>query len=215
MKAYNVAQERKSLDSYDKNYFKRYKNVNVKTLPCFKIVKTFLTRGEVIVDIGCGSGLWLKELGENYKFKIGIDISRDALIESHKNVPNADLMLASAHSLPFRDDVFDVTLNISVIEHLPVEDAKKSLKEIARTMKAGGVFICITPNAKSFVHRLKLSYDPTHQHLYTFDELQNLVTSYGFKIEDLRFSALTTKLGIYRLLKAEIILKCRKRKTVS
>jgi len=213
MKAYK-ARERRTSHYYNENYFERYKKVNIKTLPCFKVVKTFLERGEAIVDIGCGSGLWLKELGRHFKFKIGIDTSLNALTKSHKNVPDADLLLSIAYSLPIRDDAFDIALNMSVIEHLSIEDAKKCLKEIARTLKVGGVLICLTPNAKSFVHRLKLSYDSTHQHLYALDELQNLVTSCGFKIQEVGFSSLTTKLGAFsNLLKAEIILKCRKYKT--
>ena len=54
--------------------------------------------------------------------------------------------------LPFRTATFDLVLLLEVIEHLP--DIPHVLREIARTLKPGGVAIVTTPNRLNVSSRI-------------------------------------------------------------
>ena len=71
--------------------------------------------GELVVDLGCGSGralLWNRDLGATM---VGIDI---APFFSHDARREIDLMLGDLRKLPFADSTFDKAWSLDVLEHL-------------------------------------------------------------------------------------------------
>jgi SAM-dependent methyltransferase len=97
--------------------------------------------GELIVDLGCGSGralLWNQDLGAT---AIGIDIapffSRDART-------GIDLLLGDLRRLPFADGTFDKAWSLDVLEHLSPEALAAMLKEAGRILKPGGSLFVYT-----------------------------------------------------------------------
>lgn len=97
--------------------------------------------GELVVDLGCGSGralLWNRDLGAS---TIGIDIapffSRDARA-------GIDLLLGDLRRLPFADATFDKAWSLDVLEHLSPEALAAMLAEAARILKPGGTLFVYT-----------------------------------------------------------------------
>ena len=97
--------------------------------------------GELVVDLGCGSGralLWNRDLGAT---TVGIDIapffSRDARGE-------IDLLLGDLRRLPFADATFDKAWSLDVLEHLSPEALAAMLEEAARVLKPGGSLFVYT-----------------------------------------------------------------------
>jgi SAM-dependent methyltransferase len=87
-------------------------------------------------------------------------------------------------SLPFPDAFFGAVLAFEVLEH--VEDDASLLDEIARVLRAGGLFLMSTP-----VHRAKWSVlDDACHHVRRDepDELFGKVRSRGFRIEGYTFT---------------------------
>jgi len=75
-----------------------------------------------ILDVGCGLGIDSILLSERAAFCIGVDIDEKSLriaktLAKISGSTNIDFILASAFNLPFRDNVFDVSVSYSAIEH--------------------------------------------------------------------------------------------------
>jgi len=94
-----------------------------------------------ILDVGCGTGAIMDFL-EKAGYRVeGIDPSQAAL--KYCRDKNLKVQIGQADELPFADNTFDAVIALDVLEHV-VED-KKSVAEIARVLKPGGIFICTVP----------------------------------------------------------------------
>lgn len=98
------------------------------------------------LDVGCGTGrgiFFLQHLG--VKEISGIDIS-SAMLEICKNNLeqsgyHAELCLASAECMPFKDESFDLITCFSSLHHF--KSWKKGLEEMYRVLKKSGECYCI------------------------------------------------------------------------
>jgi ubiquinone/menaquinone biosynthesis C-methylase UbiE len=71
-------------------------------------------RFKVLVDVGCGTGVFLKQTEKIYDRAIGIDLSiRMLRIATKRKTPNSDYVLASSSWLPLRDESSDGIVSIS------------------------------------------------------------------------------------------------------
>jgi SAM-dependent methyltransferase len=97
--------------------------------------------GELVVDLGCGSGralMWNRDLGATM---VGIDI---APFFSHDARAQIDLLLGDLRTLPFTDDTFDKAWSLDVLEHLSPDALAGMLAEAARVLKPGGALFVYT-----------------------------------------------------------------------
>ena len=91
--------------------------------------------GDVIVDLGCGSGrsiVWNHASGATI---VGIDV---APYFAHEALERGDLVLGDLRRLPFADGTFDKAYALDVFEHLSPDALAAVLAEIARVVKPGG-----------------------------------------------------------------------------
>ncbi|QOJ79275.1 class I SAM-dependent methyltransferase [Infirmifilum lucidum] len=93
--------------------------------------------------------------------------------------------LERAIDLP--SESFDCAVFSEVLEHLNPYYAPKTLCEIGRVLRTGGVLILTTPNVASLFRRLKalIGRNPIyryHVHEYTMDEVQQLLIESGFEV---------------------------------
>jgi SAM-dependent methyltransferase len=96
-------------------------------------------RGDVIVDLGCGSGRSLVWNHESGATMVGIDV---APYFAHEALERGDLVLGDLRRLPFADGAFSKGYALDVFEHLSREALTAVLAEIARVMQPGGrVFV--------------------------------------------------------------------------
>lgn len=107
-------------------------------------------RGLRVLDLGCGWGedaVWFAEQGAH---AVGIDISPKMLslaagFAVRKGVRNAvSPVRATAESLPFADERFDVVFGRGTLHHV---DVPASLREVYRVLKPGGVAVFSEPLA--------------------------------------------------------------------
>jgi len=97
--------------------------------------------GELVADLGCGSGralLWNRDRGATM---VGIDI---APFFSHDARAQVDLLLGDLRTLPFADNTFDKAWSLDVLEHLSPEALAGMLAEAARVLKPGGALFVYT-----------------------------------------------------------------------
>jgi pseudaminic acid biosynthesis-associated methylase len=86
-----------------------------------------------ILEVGCNMGtqlLLLTEMG--YRELYGIEIQSYALDLAQRRLPEAELKQASALSIPFPDQHFDLVFTSGVLIHISPSDLPKALREIYR-----------------------------------------------------------------------------------
>ncbi|TMI16215.1 class I SAM-dependent methyltransferase [Candidatus Bathyarchaeota archaeon] len=101
--------------------------------------------GRVVLDVGCGDGLFTIKMAERAKEVIGVDFSRIAISEARKNLANSGrknlrFEIANAESLNFQKETSDLV----TCRRGPVTDTKDSLREAHRVLKKSGTLMEIT-----------------------------------------------------------------------
>lgn len=102
--------------------------------------------GDLVLDLGCGSGralVWNRDLGAAM---VGIDISPYFSQEARRDV---DLLLGDLRRLPFGDNTFDKAWSLDVLEHLSLEALQAMLAEVNRVLKPGGALFVYTHARKN------------------------------------------------------------------
>lgn len=106
--------------------------------------------GEKLLDVGCNWGRWTIAAAQNGYQPIGIDPSLEAVSAARRVSKQlgvaTDFVVGDARYLPFADGCFDVGFTYSVLQHFSKENAKLSLRELARTVKNGGTTLVQMPN---------------------------------------------------------------------
>ena len=99
-----------------------------------------------VLDVGCGSGWATRLLAEcalNGRVT-GIDISDEMIRlarESSLLFPNVDYQMVSAEQLPFADGEFTHAFSMESLYYYA--NLQAALKEIHRTLQAGGIFVTV------------------------------------------------------------------------
>jgi SAM-dependent methyltransferase len=94
-----------------------------------------LQPGELVADLGCGSGrmlVWNQSLGAH---QVGIDVSPYFAEEA---LAGSDLVLGDLRKLPFAPGVFVKAYSLDVFEHLSPAALDDVLREMARVIAPGG-----------------------------------------------------------------------------
>src|SRR5207244_8211618 len=96
-------------------------------------------RENEIVDVGCGTGAILEQLGNPGK-NVGIDLAPEAISFCRErglnNVRQGDIC-----ALPFADASFDAVICSSVLYHQWVGDVEGAVREMHRVVRPSGVLL--------------------------------------------------------------------------
>lgn len=108
--------------------------------------------GELVLDVGCGNARDVIPFARKGAICVGVDFSIGMLREGKKDIDqgkhkNADLILASANHLPFKEDTFDKVSCSEVIEH--ISNYQGAIAEVKRILKKEGKLVITTPNSHS------------------------------------------------------------------
>jgi SAM-dependent methyltransferase len=98
-------------------------------------------KGFVFED-GCGVGAYLEHLSRDAHQAVGLEIEFVRAAEAHNK--NSQIVNGAGEQLPFPNAFFDLILSHEVLEH--VQDDRKSMEEIIRTLKPGGRLVLFVPN---------------------------------------------------------------------
>src|SRR6266849_9106 len=106
-----------------------------------KYLEEHLQGAKRVLSVGCGPGVFLRELAEIHPDAefVGVDLSAERIHDAElrlRGVPNARVQTGDAQSLPFESDSFDLIFCRFLMEYLP--DKQQAVREMARICRAGG-----------------------------------------------------------------------------
>jgi SAM-dependent methyltransferase len=94
-----------------------------------------LQPGQVVLDIGCGVGAFLRLVVERGARAFGIDASRALIDLARTRLPHADLRVGEMEQLPYQDDSFDLVTGFNSLFF--ANDIAGAMREAGRVAKPG------------------------------------------------------------------------------
>ena len=160
----------------------------------------------VILEAGCGQGIWVIELdGKGYQIH-GLDYSLTGLQAASAYKSGLSLVSGDILHLPFKDESFDAILSWGVVEHF--EDFSlldRSLKEKVRVLRPGGQLFITVPVENMFLHvkgvirglpglRRFTRPSPFFENKFLVDGFLDFLRKAGFEVTTWRYHA--TEFGL-------------------
>jgi len=136
-----------------------------------------------IMEVGCGNGVILSELGELFPDArlTGSDVYTIGLHQAAKRVPRAELLQMDVVAMPFEDE-FDLIVACDVIEHVERDDL--ALAEMRRSLHRGGrILLTVPQHPELWAPPDDYAY---HKRRYRRHELMARVEAAGFRGVDCR-----------------------------
>ena len=105
-----------------------------------------LPKGGDLLDIGCGTGLFVSKYIEHGGRGTGLDISEKMVAKARKRCPQCEFTVGVGEKLPFRDESFDAISSLLVFSY--VKDPEAMLSETFRVLRPGGSIALCTLGKK-------------------------------------------------------------------
>jgi 2-polyprenyl-3-methyl-5-hydroxy-6-metoxy-1,4-benzoquinol methylase len=120
-------------------------------------VRAEVGEGARWLDLGCAYGFLVDEARAAGFRAEGLDASHFAVAQARRHAPAVAERLVAGHAerLPFAAARFDVVTAFDLLEHVP--DPEAVIREAARVLRAGGLFLAATPDPLCFDRE-----EPTH-----------------------------------------------------
>lgn len=88
------------------------------------------------LEVGCGTGIYAERIAQLGWTALGVDISSGMLGYAQQRMP---VVQGDGCRLPFRDD--SIPAVITVMTHTDIPDYAQMMREMARVLKPGGIFV--------------------------------------------------------------------------
>lgn len=143
----------------------------------------FLKDCKKVLDLACGTGIFLELLRESGIEASGVDrdeeIVKKALRKGLK-VVHADLF----DYLERVEETYDGMFCSHLLEHLSFDRVVRLIELGTRRLEQGGVFVVVLPNPGSIrLHLFGFWRDPEHIRFYTGGLIASVCQHYGLKVE--------------------------------
>jgi len=154
-----------------------------------------------ILEVGSGGGLICEHLAQRGPEMVGVDPSPGALATARTHAQEHGLgqsihyQYGYGESLPYADGSFSAIVCFDVLEH--VHDLNATIKEVARVLAPGGVFVFDTINRTLIARAVLIWYGEnfpsgglkpgihSYQSFIKPIELQGLLTVHGLQVRQL------------------------------
>jgi ubiquinone/menaquinone biosynthesis C-methylase UbiE len=109
------------------------------------MLASHLKPGMIVLELGCGTGSFTRELARSGADVVAIDVSPELLeiAKANYSASNVRYEIQNAYALSYSEDVFDSVVGSSVLHHLEIEEA---LRDVYRVLKPSGTINFTEPN---------------------------------------------------------------------
>lgn len=110
-----------------------------------KMLTAHLRPEMAVLELGCGTGYFTRELAASGADITAIDVSPELVEIARTNcsAPNVRYEIQNAYELSYPDNAFDSVVGSSVLHHLEIEHA---VRHIHRVLRPGGTMFFTEPN---------------------------------------------------------------------
>lgn len=171
----------------------KYTEFNQRPFEAHRMVFDLIETGSYVLDLGCATGYFAKELQKKACKVVGVDVEKSALKIAKQycdKVIESDF--EKINEVPIPKKSFDYILLLDVLEHL--KKGEELLASIHQYLKPGGQLILSTPNIAHLSVRFNLLcgnfdyadlgiMDRTHVHFYTKKTLVDVLIKTNWSIK--------------------------------
>ncbi len=131
------------------------------------IERVGIGEGDRVLEVGCGSGVFLRAAADRGARPTGIDASERLVELARARAPEAEVTVGDLQTLPYDDDVFDVVAGFN--SFFFADDMVGALREAGRVARPGGAVViqvwgrhgrCSLDAIKPIVRPFFPGYDP-------------------------------------------------------
>lgn len=143
-----------------------------------------VTKGGLILDVGCGPGNFAAYLAKQGFRLHGIDISPKMIEAARRLVPGHQFDVADCRAIGTRDQTYDGVLAAYSLLHLTRDGAIKSLQECFRVMRGGGKLALMLKEGTG-QHELPASLSPGQTcfvQLWDREDAKRSLSRIGFRV---------------------------------
>lgn len=140
-------------------------------------------RGAAILDLGCGSGAFLRYLAsEGFHDVIGLEVSKEQAEHcSSLGLTNVMLVEHPSEFLRHQEGKFDFVMMRDVLEHIEKPHIVPLLEGAKNALRPGGLLVIRVPNAVGVAAAFSIYLDFTHELSFTEVSLTQVLRSVGFQ----------------------------------
>ncbi len=151
---------------------------------------TVFEPGELVLDAGCGTGVYLKELADIGARPVGLDKDPKMLEAAKIKLPGVSFVKADLSEMPFKAGAFDRVVSVCALEF--VTEPFSVFREFKRVLSQGGTLILGFLNISSpwARARLKKSEDPGSVwhgvRFWSLSEIERVAARSGLRLSSIR-----------------------------
>jgi len=140
-------------------FFRRYREYRYASEWHIPLIVPFdSTKGESVLEIGCGNGADGVTFAQAGALYTGVDLTEEAVRSTAEHLRLLGLegttIVADAGKLPFDSESFDLVYSHGVLHHMP--DPEKGLDEVYRVLRRGGRVIIMLYHRASFNYVVRI-----------------------------------------------------------
>jgi SAM-dependent methyltransferase len=94
-----------------------------------------LEPGQLVLDVGCGVGSFMRLIAERGARPFGLDASEELIAFARERLPEADLRVGDMEAMPYPDDTFDLVAGFN--SFFFANDIVTAVREAGRVAKPG------------------------------------------------------------------------------
>jgi len=150
---------------------------------------SFLQKGDLAFDVGCGAGTKSKYLIKKGLRVIGVDFSEKMIEIAKREIPNGNFFVFDLSEIDKLDYLFDGIFMQAVLLHIPKREVKDKLEKVITKLKTGGyIYIAVKEKKSQGVEEeIKIENDYGYQYerffsYFTVDEIKLHLQNLGIKI---------------------------------